>query len=517
VTVLTFLAVLVHGYHPYAEDGGLYLAGVKHLLDPQMYPHQTAFVAEHLRFSIFAPVIAGIVRWSGLSVATGLFLLYIASFWATLFAAWQIAVRCYEERIAQTGAVALLATWITLPIAGTSLMLMDPYVTARSISTPCAMFALAGALALLDEDVKERKRGVLLAAIALLIAFLFHPLMAAYALCAVLVLSMVLTFRANWARASAFAVLGAAVMAGLLQAVSRPESAAYVRVATTRSYWFLSEWHWYEWIGLAAPLLLLSMDAVRPRVSTARAALARTSLVIGLGAITVSLLFVHVDSASHIVARLQPLRTLQLVYVAMILFVGAETARYFLKHNKTRWIAAFSLLAGVMVLAERQTFPASSHLELPDAANHYKERNPWTRAFLWVRDNTPKDALLALDADYIEKPNEDAQCFRAISERSALPDYSKDGGEASITPELTKDWVIGQAAQTGLSEKTDEVRVQALKPLGVGWVVLEKNAVTGFPCDYANEAVKVCRLSSEQGGTLASSRSQALRLPAPSR
>ncbi len=515
VSVLTFLAVLVHGYHPYAEDGGLYLAGIKHLLDPQLFPHDTAFVAEHLRFSIFAPVIAAIVRWSGLTVATALFLLYIASFWATLYAAWQIAARCYEERIARTAAVALLATWITLPVAGTSLMLMDPYVTARSISTPCALFALSGTLTLLDENARERKRGLLLTAGALAVAFLFHPLMAAYALCCVLVLAAVLVFRAYWVRVAAFAVGGAIVMAGALQTFSGTESAAYIRVAMTRSYWFLSQWRWYELVGLAAPLALLSIDALRPRVCASRCALARALLVMGLAAVSVSLLLVHVDSASHFVARLQPLRVFLLVYVAMILFVGATIAKYFLKHNPVCWVTMFSVLAGVMLFAERQTFPASTHLELPNRAGQYQERNPWARAFLWVRSNTPKDALLALDADYIERPNEDAQCFRAISERSALPDYSKDGGEASITPVLTTDWAIGQAAQTGLSEKTDQQRIDRLTPLGVEWVVLEKSAVTGFTCDYANEAVKVCRLPSEQDGALASSRSQPLRPPAP--
>jgi hypothetical protein len=33
-----------------------------------------------------------------------------------------------------------------------------------------------------------------------------------------------------------------------------------------------------------------------------------------------------------------------------------------------------------------------------------------------------------------------------------------------------------------------------LRPLGVTWVVLEREAVTAFVCGYANEVVKVCRL-----------------------
>ena len=157
-----------------------------------------------------------------------------------------------------------------------------------------------------------------------------------------------------------------------------------------------------------------------------------------------------------------------------------------------RWAAAILLLGGISFTAGRTAFPNSNHLELPGLA----PRNPWAQAFLWVRDHTPKDALFALDADYINAPGEDAQCFRAIAQRSALPDYSKDGGEASIAPELTAEWVRGQAAQQALSapSTTDEQRVAALQPLGVTWLVLQAGATTRFDCPFANSAVKLCRL-----------------------
>jgi hypothetical protein len=150
------------------------------------------------------------------------------------------------------------------------------------------------------------------------------------------------------------------------------------------------------------------------------------------------------------------------------------------------------LLGGIMLGAERTAFPHSNHLELPGSV----PRNQWTQAFLWVRDNTPKDALFALDADYINAPGEDAQCFRAIAERSALPDYSKDGGEASIAPELATEWTSSQAAQQHLSapQATDPQRLAALRPLGVSWVILQAGATTHFDCPYTNAAVKVCRL-----------------------
>jgi hypothetical protein len=512
VSALTFLAVLLEGYHPYAEDGGLYLAGIKRLLDPGMYPHQTAFVVEHLRFSVFAPFVAGLVRGSGLRVETVLFVMYIASFWMMLFAAWHLATRCYEGRLAQTGAVSFFAVWMTLPVAGTSLTLMDPYVTARSISSPCALLALLGTMDFFADDGSgARRKGLALAAGSLVVAFLFHPLMAAYALgCALVLAATLCRGLRRWMFIAVPAI--AAGTAGMVQAFSAPESDAYAKVAVTRSYWFLSQWHWYELIGLVAPLAILAIVAAG-RTNASRGSLARALLVVGVAAVVVSLCFVHEDAATHLVARLQPLRVFQIIYAGMILFVGAWAAETVLQQSAVRWIAAFSLLAGVMLFAERNIFPASAHFELPGKLTESGTRNPWMRAFLWIRSNTAKDALLALDANYIEKPSEDAQCFRAVAERSALPDSSKDGGEASITPELAPDWLRGKAAQSDLSKKTDEERIKSLKPLGVDWVVLERGAVTGFACDYANEAVKVCRMPNEQSGMVISSESPALPPP----
>jgi hypothetical protein len=149
------------------------------------------------------------------------------------------------------------------------------------------------------------------------------------------------------------------------------------------------------------------------------------------------------------------------------------------------------------VMVERRTFPASKHLELPYAlagGNSADRGNPYQRAFAWIGRNTPRDAFFALDAHYITKPGEDAQSFRAIAERSVLPDFSKDGGVVTNKPELAAEWLRGQVAQAGLGTEPDARRVAILRPLGVTWVVLEREAVTGFACAYANEMVKVCRL-----------------------
>jgi hypothetical protein len=507
VTALTFLALLVHGYHPYAEDGGVYLPEIKRLLDPGLYPHGAEFVVKHLQYSLFAPMMAGLVRESHLRVETVLLLVHLASYWMTLFAAWLLAARCYGSREARGGAVALLAVWMTLPIAGTSLMLMDPYVTARSLSTPCALLALMGALEFLrpqfemeEPQTQQRWRGLALCCAALAGAGMMHPLMAAYAFGLVLLLGVLLSLR-RLVRIWGTIGLGltAVAMAAGLNLSTPPESAIYRGVMLTRDYWFLSQWHWYEWIGLIAPLTILSAVAVGRRRDgdDARVGLARMAVAAGVSATVVAMLFARVGMTTHLVARMQPLRIFQMVYVVMILVLGAALGERVLRRRPVQWLVVFSALAAVMVTAERRTFPASRHLELPGLLTGdvpANEGNQYERAFAWIRGNTPRDAVFAMDAQYITKPGEDAQGFRAIAERSVLPDYSKDGGVVTNKPELAAVWMQGRAAQTALNAEPDATRIAALRPLGVTWVVLEKSAATEFACAYANDAVKVCRL-----------------------
>jgi hypothetical protein len=507
VTALTFFALLVHGYHPYAEDGGVYLPEIKRLLDPGLYPYGAEFVVGHLRYSLFAPVMAGLVRVSNFSLEMVLLLVHLTTFWMTLFAAWLLAARCYGSREARGGAVALLATWMTLPVAGTSLMLMDPYVTARSFSTPCVLLALVGVLTFLlpqfemeGDGGPDRRRGLALCCAGLAGAGMMHPLMAAYGLGAVLLLGVLLS-RSRRVRVWGTAGLGltAVAMAAGLQLSAPPESAVYQRVVLTRDYWFLSQWHWYELIGLIAPMVILWAVAMgrRREGDAARVGLARMAVVAGVTATVVAMLFARTGMATHPVARMQPLRIFQIVYVVMTLALGAALAERVLQRRPMRWALVFSALAGVMVMAERRTFPASKHLELPYALageDSADRENPYERAFAWIGGNTPKDAFFALDAQYITKAGEDAQSFRAIAARSVLPDFSKDGGVVTNKPELAAAWLQGQAAQAGLSTEPDARRIGVLRPLGVTWVVLERGAVTAFLCEYANEAVKVCRL-----------------------
>jgi hypothetical protein len=495
VTALAFFALAVHGYHPYAEDGGIYIVGIKHTLFPSIYPQWTEFTVSHPRFSLFTVFIAALAKFSHVNLDVLLFVVHFISQWLTLFAAWCLMSLCSSRQAEKIGAVALLATWLTLPVAGTSILLMDPYVTARSISTPCSLFALYGILLFqsrLSLPQTKRWQGLALCCGALIIAALMHPLMAAYALGWVLILGLQLSEDKKVRDLGTSGLVFLALLLAWTFLKNAPaETQAHLQAEMTRSYWFLSNWTWYEKVGIVAPLIILALFASQNfERKKEKVALARMAIICPLTAVIVSLLFGRINSSSHIVAWLQPLRILQITYILLALFLGATLGGYFLKREKGRWLIVFSLLASIMFFAERCTFPDSAHFEFPGST----PRNQWVKAFLWVKSNTPKQALFALDSDYIIQSGEDAQNFRAISERSSLPDSIKDGGDAANNSKLASAWAQVQKAQKGLSEKSDFQRIEGLKPLGVNWVILRGDAKTDFSCFYRNGAVKICQL-----------------------
>jgi hypothetical protein len=234
-------------------------------------------------------------------------------------------------------------------------------------------------------------------------------------------------------------------------------------------------------------------------MTAAAQTLCRACLFLGAVATAIALLFAHESTPVHLVARLQVLRVFLLLYAMMAMLSGATLLQ--LCNETTQRIRIFrfapvvfiAAMAAIMLFVQRETFPASQHLEMPWRAE--RNQNPWVQAFLWCRENTARNALFALDAKYINTDGEDAQTFRAIALRSALPDYSKDGGEASITPSLADAWFRASNAQKNLSMEPDTTRDAAILPLGATWMVLHSSAAILHPCPYDNRVVKVCRLA----------------------
>jgi hypothetical protein len=492
---LTLCTLVIHGYHPLSEDGGLYAAGIQSALDPTLFPHDLAFATATRHYSLFTPIMAAIVRTLHIPLPWLLLITYLAGTWLFLYAAWSIAARCFQSQSARLTATALAATWYTLPIAGTSLLLMDPYVTARTLSTPYSLLAIASILCFewptRENPAPNRYARLILSGLALLTAVAFHPLMTAYAT-AFVVAILIAKLPCRPARIVGFSTLTAAALliAGVLQLKAPPENAATIAASFSRYYWFLSQWQWFELLGLAGPLIILALLLRLARPNPAAAALIRAAIALGLIATLVSLLFAHESYNTHLVARLQPLRAFLLIYAVMtILLAGTLTERT----PRILVPVVLTAMALLMFFVQRQTYPASQHLELPGRA----PANPWSQAFVWAGEHTPPDALFALDSNYITTSGEDGQTFRATARRSTLPDFSKDGGEAAVRPSLAPEWYAGQAVQRNLSSLTDaqrRQRLQPLQPLGVTWVILHATAPTAAACPYENAVVKVCPL-----------------------
>jgi hypothetical protein len=475
IALLTPAVLLVHGYHPLADDGAVYVAGIKKLVDPSLYQRDAVFASSPTQFSIFAHVLAPPVRWGHVPLPALLLVCHLASIFLFLLGSWRVANRIFSTRSACWGAVLLAACCFTLPVAGTSLCIMDPYVTARSFSTPLGLFALA---AVLDEKWAKSILWLVLAA-------LLHPLMAAYT--AIAMLTLALARRRKWRSLCLWAGSGWLLCAVIFIATRHADpGVAYNRAALSRSYFFLSTWRWYEYPGLLMPLLLLGIAGNRSRAPARTLAIAAT--IVGGGALLVSLCFVH-RNGSLLLARLQALRAFQFVYIAGVLLTGGMLAGLAQKYKRAITLLCL-LLLGALFAGQRLTYPGSSHVEWPGLT----PRNRWQQAFLWIRAATPRDAVFALDNDYIESAGEDAQGFRATAERSAVADWFKDGGIASNFRQAAIPWWQGSQATEQLNRATDEQRLNRLRPLGVTWIVLPVEENTSFPCPFINARVRVCRL-----------------------
>ena len=65
-SVLGFAAM---GYHPGAEDDGVYLSAIKSDLHPALFPHDSDFFRLQLQATVFDGWMANFVQLTGISVA----------------------------------------------------------------------------------------------------------------------------------------------------------------------------------------------------------------------------------------------------------------------------------------------------------------------------------------------------------------------------------------------------------------------------------------------------------------
>jgi len=482
LAALTPAALLIHGYHPFADDAGIYVAGIRKLLNPSLYRPDGAFVLASTHFSVFAYVLAGVVRITHLPLTVVLLAAHLTSIYLFLLAAWSVAKRVFTQEAERWLAVVLAAACLTLPAAGTALVLMDPYVTPRSFSTPLGLFAVA---AVLD-------RRWTWAAVLVVVMGLVHPLMAIYT--AALAVLYVLVDARRVQAAIGFGAAGVA-LAGMIAAAARHASVspAYFEAVHSRVRMFLypAEWRWYEDFGLAAPLALFALAGYWSKAESRIHKLCLACVLLGVSSALAAVLFVR-SSGPYFLVRLQLLRSFHVLYLLGVVLLGGWLAKVLTRRQGTRWLAFVlpAIAAGGMFAAQRATYPFSAHIEWPGM----QPRNLWAQAYDWIRGNTSGDAAFAADPTLAFREGADMQGFRATTERSLLADDKDQGVVAVVDPALAGEWAAQRDAQLDLNRMSDAERESRLRPFGVTWLLLEAKAMTNFPCPYQNAVAKVCRL-----------------------
>jgi hypothetical protein len=478
VLLFTVLGFLVMGYHPGLEDDGVYLTAIKADLNPALFAHNANFFRLQMEATFFDVWMAHFVRWTGMPLAWAELLWQLVSLFLILWAVKKIANQLFAEDCARWAGVALVAAMFTLPVAGTALYMADQHLHPRTLSTAMILLAISRIL--------KNRHGQ--AVPLLLIAILLHPLMAALGISFCIFLSLAM-LDSIWTRASTWRNSAAAVIP--LAWVLEPADPGWRAALNTKSYIFLYQWNWYEWLGALGPLflffLLWRIARKKGEVVLSRFAFAAFAYSVFHQALAMFVL----GSPSWVrLAPLQPMRYLHLLYFLFVAIAGCLLGKFVLKRSVWRW-AAFLLIAnGCMLAWQCAEFSGIQHLELPGR----RPANPWLQAFAWIRVNTPESAYFALDPYYLQAPGEDYHSFRALAERSQLADAVKDAAVVTQVPELGPAWVRQVQAAKGWRHFTlsDFERLKA--EFGVGWVLVPYPPPEGLPCHWHNGLLAVCQI-----------------------
>lgn len=472
--LLTAGALAVHGYHRGAEDAEIYDPGVLKILDPALFPKNAEFFQSHAHLTLYPNVVAACVRITHIPFPYVLFFLHVMTIFLVLLACWKLSGELFSDPRARWAGTALVGSLLTLPVAGTGLYILDQYMNPRGIALFATIFALRAAI----------NRKYLQTALWVLLTAPIHPLMVVFGLTLILIFICLRDFRGTTA--------GVAILFPLEALFAYP-SEAYRRVVLTRGDFFLLRWEWYEWLGLAGPVVLLWWFVLLARKVGMRTVVLLCNTLILFEAVNfAAAVVVSVPIRFVGLSHFQPMRCLQIVYVLLALIGGGFLGQWVLHDRVWRWLTLFVPLCAGMFCAQRQLFPATEHLELPWIA----PTNDWLRAFAWISENTPRDAFFALNPEHMRLPSENHHGFRALAERSMLADASKDPGASTMFPDLPLAEHLEEQlrAQRGW-DHFQRVDIERLRQdWGVDWLVVDQPSVSGLDCPYSNRTLRVCRV-----------------------
>src|SRR5271168_563335 len=464
---VTAAAILVHGYHVGIEDMAVYLPAIKKLLNPALYPFDANFFLLYIRWTLFHQTIATTVQLTHLPLDWVLFLWHFAGIFLVLLGCLRLIRRCLPEPAAHWAGVSLFAALLTMPVTGTALFVIDQHLHPRTLATALLLFA---AVSILDSR--------LTALPWMLLAVLTHPTMAVYGICHLAVLAW------TWPLARP-AILAAAMPLG------EPPNPIWRQVMSHRDFQYPFKWQWYEWLGAIGPILILGyFSKVGERAGLPVFTRICRRLVISTSIGIVVAIAMTEFFTSQTWVRFEPMRILHFTYVLFILFSGALLGKYFMKAHPLRWLLILAPIAAGMFYAQRVEFASSYHIEWPGRA----PKNKWVQAFDWCRNNTPPDALFALDPKYMVQPGEDFYGFRGFAERSMLADAYKDNSVVEVFPDLAWQWKLELDTRKNWNNFRLEDFERLKKNYKVTWVIVQNPPTPGLNCPYSNPTVSVCQI-----------------------
>src|ERR1700690_151825 len=141
--VTALLSILVHGYHMGPDDGAIYAPGIEKAADASLFPSGSEFFMHHAGLSLFPHLVAAITQLTRLPIEWSMLLWFSFSQFLLLWAAYELARQCFRSERARWAGVGLLAALLSVPVAGTALIIADSYLTARSLSTPLVLMSTA--------------------------------------------------------------------------------------------------------------------------------------------------------------------------------------------------------------------------------------------------------------------------------------------------------------------------------------------------------------------------------------
>jgi len=478
--MLVVASLAIHGYHYGIEDEAIYLPAIKAHVNSALYPHDAVFFEPQTRPTLFDDLVAATARVLRAPVDWTVFGYYLGTLFVFYSGLWALAARLFPGTRGRLGGVLLIGTLLTMPIAGTSIFIVDQHLHPRTLATGLILWAVALVARRAEGDVLKA-REYILAATLLICAALLHVQMAFYGALFVAVLLL----PSMKAAGKLSALMGGAVaLLGIFIAKGGPE---WEEAARTRGQHYLMRWDWYEWLGAIAPIVLLvwmGRFARQKGLPVAASVAARTALFATLGVVAGCL--ITIPSQMERLTPFQPLRTLHLTYIVMFLVAGGLLAELVLKQKLWRWALLLLPIAAGLSFAQFDSFPDSHHIEWPGRSTG----NDWVSAFNWVKANTPVDSYFVLDPHYMSSPGEDYHGFRGLAERGQMADWDKDPGVVLLFPEIAPRWWREVHALDRWKDFNAADFHRLHEQFGVGWTVLPYGRSRGMLGEYGAVAEK---------------------------